>query len=71
MLDFVIEIVRLSFLIDPEPPEIKDVCKPNPCLNDGVCKPEGERDFQCTCEEGYKGKTCQGEFPSSNVLLYE
>ena len=68
MLDLVIEIVRLSFLIDPEPLEIKDVCKPNPCQNDGVCKPEGERDFQCACKEGYKGKTCQGEFPSRQSI---
>ena len=38
-------------------------CHPNPCRNGGTCTGinEGEG-FECTCKEGYKGKSCEGNF---------
>jgi len=34
--------------------EIAPGCKPNPCLNGGVCTPSG-----CICGSGYSGKACE------------
>lgn len=34
-------------------------CTPNPCLNNGVCKAKGKREFKCDCPKPYKGKKCE------------
>lgn len=33
-------------------------CQPNPCKNGGSCV-KGNRRFQCTCRNGYTGKSCE------------
>ena len=35
-------------------------CHPNPCRNYGSCT-EVERDFECSCKQGYRGKRCERE----------
>ena len=39
----------------------KDPCQENPCMNNGVCKREGNHDFTCSCPEEYKGTRCEGK----------
>ena len=37
-------------------------CKSNPCLNEGVCSniySDESPKFNCTCPDGYDGKTCE------------
>ena len=36
-------------------------CHPNPCRNGGICT-EADGGYICTCMEGFKGLTCQGQF---------
>ena len=38
---------------------MKRRCRPNPCLNDGVCE-ESENDFICSCKQGFRGQRCEG-----------
>ena len=35
-------------------------CHPNPCLNGGSCKQNGNG-FDCFCEVQYTGSLCEGE----------
>ena len=39
-----------------------DVCYPNPCKHDGICKPdptdENRNGTMCDCLDGYYGPTC-------------
>ena len=37
----------------------KDPCHPNPCLNGGTCKRNGNG-FDCLCEVQYTGSVCEG-----------
>ena len=37
----------------------KDPCHPNPCLNGGTCKQNGNG-FDCLCEVQYTGSVCEG-----------
>lgn len=39
--------------------EIADGCQPNPCENDGSCKPQNDRTFKCYCLPGTTGKRCE------------
>lgn len=34
-------------------------CNPNPCLNEGVCKEKGKRNYKCDCPSPFKGKRCE------------
>ncbi|XP_068233350.1 neural-cadherin-like [Palaemon carinicauda] len=36
----------------------RESCRPNPCLNKGMCIEEGTS-ISCTCPEGYSGPRCQ------------
>ena len=49
-------------------------CHPNPCRNGGICTGTNEGDgFECTCREGYKGKSCEGKVYNTlnkNPMLY-
>ena len=39
----------------------RNKCHPNPCRNGGICTGTNDVDgFECTCREGYKGKSCEG-----------
>ena len=35
-----------------------DPCTPDPCLNGGSCDDNDGR-YECTCAEGFDGKTCE------------
>ena len=37
-----------------------DACDPNPCDNEGTCKPDGQDNgtFLCECKDGWTGTTC-------------
>ncbi|XP_057193178.1 sushi, nidogen and EGF-like domain-containing protein 1 isoform X12 [Triplophysa rosa] len=47
-----------GFWSQPPVCEEQDGCKPNPCLNGGVCRGYG-RNHLCVCKEGYVGDRCQ------------
>ena len=47
----------------------KDPCRENPCLNNGVCKRNGNNDFTCSCTEDYKGSRCEGRMTQDNEFL--
>ena len=34
------------------------MCQPSPCLNDGVCLQLNSDDFECLCNEPFKGDLC-------------
>ncbi|XP_072247422.1 hyaluronan-binding protein 2-like [Leuresthes tenuis] len=34
-------------------------CNPNPCLNNGVCKEKGRRNFKCDCPKPFRGRKCE------------
>ncbi|XP_037533972.1 hyaluronan-binding protein 2 [Nematolebias whitei] len=34
-------------------------CTPNPCLNNGVCKEKGRKNFKCDCPKHFKGRKCE------------
>ncbi|KAJ8014094.1 hypothetical protein DPEC_G00036680 [Dallia pectoralis] len=34
-------------------------CKPNPCLNNGVCEVKGKRRFKCDCPKTFRGRICE------------
>lgn len=36
-------------------------CSPNPCKNAGACF-ELNNDYICNCPQGFKGKTCEGQY---------
>ena len=36
-----------------------DACYTFPCLNNGQCLPQPERQYQCKCQPGYHGKHCE------------
>lgn len=36
----------------------KDLCSPNPCLNDGECQTDG-KGVSCFCPENYTGRNCE------------
>ena len=38
-----------------------NMCRPNPCLHNGVCQKTAEG-FDCTCHGNYDGKTCQCKY---------
>ncbi|XP_077966187.1 uncharacterized protein LOC120340754 isoform X2 [Styela clava] len=45
----------------PKPkPEKKKYCVPNPCRNGGSCT-EKKEDFECKCDDGWEGKTCESK----------
>ena len=37
---------------------LEDVCTPNPCMNGGMCMPNGFGGFSCQCQAGFSGQTC-------------
>ena len=37
----------------------ENLCKPNPCLNDGQCQRIGELSYVCSCHHGYFGSDCE------------
>ena len=37
------------------------ICHPNPCLNGGACKENGNG-FDCICDIQYTGSLCEGLF---------
>ena len=37
---------------------VSDVCSPNPCLNGGICVPDGP-DVRCICFGDYSGPVCE------------
>lgn len=39
--------------------ETSDGCHPNPCENDGTCKPLGNKSYKCACLPGTTGKRCE------------
>lgn len=39
-------------------------CHPNPCRNLGICT-EVEKDYECTCQPGFKGTNCDSKFLKS------
>ncbi|XP_061400318.1 cubilin homolog [Musca vetustissima] len=39
--------------------ETKDVCHPNPCENEGTCKPLADDSYKCSCPRGTTGKRCE------------
>ncbi|PIK37323.1 putative zinc metalloproteinase-disintegrin agkistin isoform X1 [Apostichopus japonicus] len=42
-----------------------DVCKNNPCLNNGVCSQAKEHHYECKCcGTGYYGRHCEIECPA-------
>ena len=53
-IEFAGENEKLSYLST-----VKRHCRPNPCLNNGVCE-EGANDFVCSCKEGFRGQRCEG-----------
>ena len=48
-----------------------DPCAPNPCQN-GSCALEGEGSYVCTCDPGWTGTNCDGEYllPRSDQREY-
>lgn len=34
-----------------------DECADRPCRNNASCR-DGDRDFTCVCQDGWKGRTC-------------
>ncbi len=47
-----------------------EVCDPNPCQNNGVCKILESGGFKCICKEPYFGKKCQdGEILINCVII--
>ena len=36
-----------------------DLCNPNPCINNGMCVPDGT----CQCGDEYRGDQCEIEIP--------
>ena len=46
----------------------KDPCHPNPCLNGGTCKQNGNG-FDCMCEVQYTGSVCEGIYDLINNIL--
>lgn len=51
---YVLFIVFVHFLVFIE----QSMCHPNPCKNLGICT-ELEREYECTCQPGYKGINCE------------
>ena len=39
--------------------QVVDECQPNPCNNGGTCSPT-PGGYECYCEDGYKGDSCEG-----------
>lgn len=39
--------------------ETSDGCHPNPCENDGTCKPQADQSYKCACRRGTTGKQCE------------
>lgn len=61
----------LCFMLDFCQPEVKlpvNLCKPNPCMNDGICILSGGS-FQCQCQ-GYDGPHCERSQWRYWLLLY-
>ncbi|CAH1252780.1 CSMD3 [Branchiostoma lanceolatum] len=51
----------------PDPTcKLGDVCNPNPCLNGGMCFPDGSG-YRCDCKPGFVGRNCQ--FRSSPTVI--
>ena len=38
-----------------------DLCKPNPCKNEGVCMMLENGEFKCRCKPPFKGELCEGK----------
>ncbi|KAL2078013.1 hypothetical protein ACEWY4_025698 [Coilia grayii] len=36
-----------------------DECDPNPCMNEGACKPKSSGGYTCSCVQLYSGKNCE------------
>lgn len=49
-------------------PTVANKCSPNPCKNGGVCFEENN-DYVCNCPQGFKGKTCEGQYWFTMVTL--
>lgn len=43
-----------------------DDCKPNPCLNNGVCE-DGINSYSCECANGFIGKNCSISKKKNNL----
>ena len=49
----------------------RNKCHPNPCRNGGICTGTNDVDgFECTCREGYKGKSCEGKAEKEIYLKF-
>lgn len=49
-----------------------DVCKPNPCLNEGVCLQVKEHQFTCKCSgTGHYGNKCEIACPADLETIPE
>ncbi|KAM4591479.1 hyaluronan-binding protein 2 [Odontesthes bonariensis] len=38
--------------------DLNGQCNPNPCLNNGVCKEKGRRNYKCDCPKPFRGRKC-------------
>ncbi|CAG9816798.1 unnamed protein product [Phaedon cochleariae] len=47
---------------------IRNLCNPNPCLNDGECQ-SINNNFQCKCKPGFIGALCQNQREACGGLL--
>ena len=47
-----------------------DDCSPNPCLNGGSCKDTGAEKFQCSCDDGFTGNTCETSKRYRDLKIY-
>ena len=50
---------RLTNYLDFISSIIIDACASEPCLNGGICTPQGQMDYVCECDIGYSGDTCE------------
>ena len=52
--------VQRSSIAVPDPSSM--ACLNNPCMNNGLCRPDPDSDkgFKCICVSDYKGILCEG-----------
>ena len=50
---------RLTNYLDFISSIIIDACASEPCLNGGICTPQGQMDYVCECDMGYSGDVCE------------
>ena len=52
--------MQRSAIAVPDPSQM--ACLNNPCMNNGLCRPDpmSEKGFKCSCVAEYKGILCEG-----------